>query len=550
MTRLIDRRATLAGIAMAALTVSAADALGAVVAPNDGQACERLAEMAVPNTTILSARVQPANEPVDGSADTSGFVRPTLVSGLPTFCRVIGRIRPGADSNINFEVWLPMRGWDNRFHAVGNGGYAGSINYAAMAAALKAGKATASTDTGHQDKPTGSRWAKGHPARAIDYGWRAIHLTAQAAKALIAAFYGAGPKHSYFMSCSNGGRQGLMEAYRFPADFDGILAGDPSALPSQTIMSMIWTVQAQLPPGAAIRPSQTSLIQQEVLQQCDALDGQVDGIVADPRQCHFNAAKLACGSSPSPECLSPPQVGALRRIQAGPPKYRGKITGFRYPPSGTELGYPNAGSGWEGWIFGGPDSPLNHRFAPTGALRDFPDRPYATIETFDWKRDPGRLMAEADVNQNVRPDLRAFFRRGGKLIMFHGWGDPGNPPEESITFYEDLLRYSGGHQPNARLYMVPGMQHCTGGTGATEFGQYGARSVPLPGDSPDRHIGAALQAWVETGRRPEGIIAAVPRPDGSEPARERLLCPFPSRAKLRQGATPDSADSYVCASSR
>ena len=544
----------LGGAALLILTMGgglakAAEAPPVPLASGDDGACARLAAATIPDTSILSAAIQAAHAPVSGTEDRNGFVAPVPVTGLPAFCRVIGQIRPEPDSDIRFEVWMPVAQWDHRFHAVGNGGYAGSINYAVMAAALKAGKATASTDTGHQDRSTRSGWARGHPARIRDYGWRAIHLTAVAAKRLIASFYGEKPAYSYFMSCSNGGRQGLMEANRFPDDFDGILAGDPSAVSSQTIMSMVWTVQAQSAPGAAIRPGQAGLIRQEVLRQCDAIDGQADGIIADPRQCRFDVSSLTCGRSSSSDCFSPPQRDALRKIMAGPPLDRGRITGFGYPPSGTELGYPNPGSGWDGWIFGGVKSPLNHRIFPTGALQDFATAPYATVDTFDWTRDPGRLMAAADVDQNVRPDLGAFFRRGGKLILFHGWGDAGNPPQASIQFYQEMMRQGGGGPSNARLYMVPGMQHCTGGSGATEFGQYGERGVPLASDRPDRHIGAALQAWVEGGRAPEGIIASFAQKGQSVPGRQRLLCPFPQRAVLRSGADPDRAASYACRAS-
>jgi feruloyl esterase len=528
--------------------------------PDQDDACAKLAGVNLDHGEITIARTQPAQIPVagvrmPGMSGTPGEGPP--VAGLPSFCRVAGHLHPEPGSDINFEVWLPTQGWDGRLNGAGNGGFAGFIAYLELSRAVAAGQVGASTDTGHAASNMNSAWAKGHPERVRDYGWRAIHLTAVVAKQLIASFYGRGPDHSYFMACSNGGRQALMEASRFPQDYDGILAGAPASVITDLAMSMINTVQAQTPDGAAFRPEQAKLLSEEVLRQCDGLDGQVDGLVDDPRMCKVDVTKLACGTSASPQCFSPAQIVALRRIYAGPHNAAGKPVAFGYPASGAEVGVPMF-FGWDGWIFRGGKSlpyPLGHQheLLASGLLQDLAPQPIATVQTFDFDKDPARLKAALSGDLDAKPDLRAFFDRGGKLIIYHGWADGAIPPQMSIAYYERALRSSGAKAKDSmRLIMVPGMQHCFGGPGADDFGQLYA---PMPSDTPDKNIGAAIQSWVETGRKPESLIgqrglgpmaALVPQAKG--PVGQRLLCAYPAKAVLNAGADPDQASSYVCRS--
>jgi hypothetical protein len=513
--------------------------------------CTTLSGLKLDQVAIESAAIQPARVPVPGANLPSMTGAPGAgpqVAGLPAFCRVTGSMHPTADSDIRFEVWMPQEGWDGRFNGANSGGLAGYINYNDLAAAIRAGQAVAGSDTGHNAAPGDGTWAKGHPEKVKDYGWRAVHLTAVVGKKLVAAFYGRPAQHAYFIGCSNGGRQALIEASRFPEDYDGIVSGAPAIALTDVTGSMINAIQAQMPPGTAIRPEQASLLQGEALKQCDAADGQTDGLIADPRACKFDASKLACGVSDSPQCFTQPQVKALERIHAGARDKAGRFVAFGYPPSGAEVGNPVKAFGWDGNILANFHSVSGGKTLSEGILTDLAPTPIATDATFDFNRDPARLKAALGADIDARPGLTQFFARGGKLIMWHGWADPILPPESSVAFYEAALRESGARaKDQLRLFMVPGVQHCVGGTGPDAVGQIGA---PMAGEQPERSVGAAIQAWVETGRVPDsivgrrGMIAMAMKP--GTPERQRLLCAYPKRAVLQEGADPDKAASYVC----
>ena len=526
-----------------------APATGHRVAPGDP--CAALAAVKLERVTIDSAAIQPGRAPVPGANLPSMTGAPGAgpqVTGLPAFCRVSGSMHPGADSDIRFEVWMPQEGWDGRFNGANSGGLAGYINYNDLAAGIRAGQAVAGSDTGHKASPGDATWAKGHPEKVKDYGWRAVHLTAVVGKKLVASYYGRGPDHSYFIGCSNGGRQGLMEASRFPEDYDGIVAGAPASALTGVTASMVNVIQAQMPPGAAIRPEQAQLLQSEVLKQCDAADGQTDGLIADPRQCKFDASKLACGVSDSPQCFAQPQIKALEQIHAGVRDKSGRRVAFGYPPSGAEVGNPVQAFGWDGNILAKFGSVASGVTLSEGILTDLVQTPFATDATFDFNRDPARLDAAVAKDIDAQPDLSRFMARGGKLIMWHGWADSILTPESSVAFYEAALRKSGARaKGQLRLFMVPGVQHCVGGTGPDAVGQIGA---PAPGEQPERSVGAAIQAWVEHGRVPDsivgrrGMIAMAMHP--GQPERQRLICAYPAKAILESGADPDQASSYDC----
>lgn len=517
-----------------------------------GDSCTNLAGLKLDQVVIESAKTQPAKAPVEGAKLPGMTGMPgegATVAGLPAFCRVVGSIHPEPGSNIRFEVWMPSEGWDGRLNGGNNGGFAGSIAYNDLAAAVRAGQAGASTDAGHQGNGFDSAWAKGHPELVRDYGWRAIHLTAVTAKQLIARFYGHGPDHAYFIGCSNGGREALMEASRFPEDYDGIVAGAPAAVWTDLAQSMISTVQAQLPPGAAIRREQMPLLQSETIQQCDALDGQVDGLIADPRKCKLDVSKLGCGANSSPQCFSPDQLAALKGIYAGARDAGGRQVAAGYPPSGSESGAPIPGFGWEDWITAGGNKPSFHQVYATGVLKDFFDEPFATPQTFDFNKDSKRLKAALSADLDAKPNLRGFFDRGGKLVIWHGWADPAIPPEATLAFYNASLKTSGPRAGDQmRLFLIPGVQHCAGGSGADVFGQI---SAPPAGETPERSVGAAIQAWVETGRTPDSLVgrrglAGLMGGPATGPEKQRLLCAYPARDVLQPGADPDKASSYSC----
>jgi feruloyl esterase len=519
--------------------------------PQSAQRCTGLADLHIDQVEIVSARNQAAGTPVAGATlRVPGMGASAEISGLPGFCRVIGRIQAEAGSAINFEVWMPSDGWDGRLNGIGVGGFAGSISYRELSLAVRSGQVGVTTDTGHRGTYADGAWAKGHPERVRDYGWRAFHLTTLAAKKLVASYYGRGPDRSYFIGCSGGGRQGLIEAARFPEDYDGVLAGAPAANFTDLAMSMVWTAQMQMEPGAQIRPSQTDFLQSEVLKQCDALDGQVDGVVDDPRQCKFDASKLACGTSSSPQCFTPPQIIALNRIYDGPRDATGHPIAPAYGPSGSEQGDAMLPVGWENGIFGTTERPSAHSLFAHHLLQSFIAAPFANVGNFDFNSHPARIKATLAADLDASPDLRRFFARGGKLILWHGWADGFIPPNATLNYHQALLRISGKRAPgSARLFMVPGVQHCSGGSGPAIFGQSGA---PAPGETPDRNMLAALQAWVEKGRPPDSLVArkgsvtAMMGGPTADKEMQRLLCAFPARAVLRAGANPDEAASYNC----
>jgi hypothetical protein len=531
-------------------------ATGAYSANLPDENCSKLSTLKIENVEILSAKMQPADSPVDGAHLPSMSGNPdegALVAKLPAFCRVAGQIEPEAGSNIRFEVWMPSAGWDKRLYGVGTGGFAGSIDYMTLGSAVKAGEAALSTDTGHRGNAQDSIWAKGHPERVRDYGWRAIHLTTVAAKQLVATFYDQAAAHAYFIGCSNGGRQGAMEASRFPDDYDGILSGAPAAVWTDLALSMINPVQAQLKPGAAIRSEQVHLLQDEVLKQCDALDGQVDGQVEDPRQCKVDVSKLACGVSDSKQCFTEPQVNALKQIYAGPRDASGlQLTGG-YLPSGSEVGTPWPPLGWEGYLVAGANGRPGGEVLISGLLKDLVQKPFATPATFDFNTDPKRLRSVLASDLDAQPNMQHFFNHGGKLLLWHGWADAAIPPEATLKFHDAILKSSGpSAKDSVRLFMIPDVQHCFGGTGPDMFGQL---SAPQSDDTPDRNMVRALQKWVEegrpidtiVGRRGVGGFMGIPVPPSE---RQRLLCAYPGKPVLQSGGNPDLASSYSCQAER
>ncbi len=276
-------------------------------APVFAAPCASLTALKLPVTTITAAEVVPAGafRPPGLRADALPADELRAFEQLPAFCRVQGVIAPSSDSHIEFEVWMPVSGWNGRYLGVGNGGFAGSLMYwdpgvsseqlPTLQFGLTAGYATSSTDTGHEAPQADARWALGHREKVIDYGYRAVHKTAETAKAIIRAFYRRAPAHSYFDSCSNGGRQGLMEAQRYPADYDGVIAGAPAASFTQVVAEFEWDVQAtEKDPVSYIPANKWPAVQAAVLEQCDALDGLKDGLIEDPRRCDFKPSVLLC----------------------------------------------------------------------------------------------------------------------------------------------------------------------------------------------------------------------------------------------------------------
>jgi feruloyl esterase len=469
---------------------------------------------------------------------------PPSYKDVPAFCRVAAEVSPTADSAIKLEVWLPASGWNGKYQGQGNGGFAGMIGYPALGAAIKRGYATAGTDTGHAGGD--AAWALGHPEKVIDFGYRAIHEMTLKAKAIIEAFYGDHAQRSYFASCSDGGREALMEARRFPQDYDGILAGAPANFWTHLLAGTMWVVQATTLDQASYIPAgKLPAIGAAVLAACDALDGVTDGILNDPRQCHFDPATLLCKGADSDSCLTAPQLTALQKIYAGPRDSAGHQLFPGYLPGAEE-----GPGGWTPWITGsGPGHSLLFFFG----TQYFTDMVYEQAG-WDYKTfnvDQATKLADSKTAQALNatdPHLELFRARGGKLIMYHGWGDAAIPAPNTIDYYNSVVATMGRRKADSflRLYMAPGMQHCGGGPGPNSFGQ-GANYPPY---DPEHNIYTALEQWVEKGAAPSKIIATKYVSDVN-PAQgvkmTRPLCPYPEVAKYRGTGDTNDAANFVCA---
>jgi feruloyl esterase len=483
-----------------------------VAVPALAASCQDLAALSLPDTTIMLAQPVAAGElTLPGGRGPAGT---TTYKDLPAFCRVAATLRPSSDSDIRIEVWLPSSNWNGKFQAVGNGGWAGVISYREMAEALRLGYATASTDTGHIGGS--GRFAYGHPEKLIDFGYRSEHEMTLKAKALVNAFYGSAPKYSYWNGCSTGGRQGLKEAQRYPADYDGIIAGAPA---NRTALAL-WIAFALLKdPAGYIPASKYPLVHQAVLAACDARDGLKDGLIEDPRRCNFDPKVLLCQGGDGPSCLTAPQVEAVRKIYSAATNPR---TGEKLFPSlvpGTELGWG---------VLGGPE--------PSGVMLDhykyvvFKD-PNWNWRTFDFDRDVARSNQPENVVMNsTDPNLSAFFAHDGKLLLYHGWSDPNIAALSTIQYYESVMDTMGGAAKtsnNVRLFLEPGMGHCGGGEGPNVFDKVGT-----------------MEQWVEKNQAPERIVAS--HLTNGKVDRTRPLCPYPQVAQYKGSGSIDDAANFVC----
>lgn len=501
--------------------------------------CEGLTSLSLPNTTITSARLVPAGPfvppapqgppggPVaapagqpqgrgvqpEGRGGGQGPAQAGIV--LPAHCRVAAVLRPSPDSHIEIEVWMPAENWNGKFQAVGNGGWAGTISYAAMATALQEGYATASTDTGH--KGGNALFAIGHPEKLVDFAYRAIHEMTVRAKALINAYYKRPARLSYFNGCSTGGRQGLMAAQRYPEDFDGIVAGAPANY--QTHLHA-WDLSVAVPVlrdrSSAVPPEKLQIVNRAVIAACDAEDGVADGLLNNPRACTFDVAALQCKGPDDGTCLTAAQVATLKRVYS-PARTRSGQYVFPGKDPGSELGW-------------GPY--VNPQQAPAVSVGSFQvayNDPKWDPLTFDLDRDLEVVDEKVGAIVNaINPDLRAFKARGGKIIMYHGWNDTAISAGNSIDYLTSVQKRMGGRQDDfIRLYMVPGMQHCGGGPGPNQVNWM-----------------AALERWREANVAPERLDAhrvANNRVDMTRP-----LCPYPQLAVYTGVGSTNDAENFVC----
>jgi feruloyl esterase len=488
----------------------------------DASQCESIAKLTLPNTTVTSAQwteagpmmTAPPSGPGAATAPAAGAPqRPTTPPPmLPAHCRIAIVMRPSSDSHIEAEVWLPAA-WNGKFQAVGNGGWAGTISYAAMARALQEGYATASTDTGH--KGGSSAFAIGHPEKLIDFGYRAVHEMTVQSKAIVTAYYKRAARLSYWNGCSTGGRQGLMSAQRYPDDFDAILAGAPANNHSRLgISRLAVAVPAVRDAAAAVPTAKLAFVTRAVLDACGGRDGVKDGFLNDPRACTFDVARLQCTSGDAASCLTALQVETMKRAYAPVKLANGELV---FP--GKE---PGSETAW-GMVSGTADV-----LAVTGLQIAYGDSAWDP-KSFDLERDLARALEKVGYATNaIDPDLRAFKARGGKLLLYHGWNDGLISAGNTVNYYDAVVKTMGRGQDDwIRLFMAPGMGHCAGGPGPDQVNWM-----------------ASLERWRESGRAPERIEAA--RVAGNRVEMTRPLCPYPQIATYTGIGSTNDAQNFLC----
>jgi len=487
------------------------------------KACEALGKFKSKEIVEISAAMMPAVSAGGAAA--------------PAHCRVTGKLSP----EIAFEVSLPAK-WNGRFYMIGNGGLAGEAmddpgRVAQRNAALGVGFAFAQTNTGHfASKEASGTFVLSNPQKAIDYAWRAVHLTAATTKDVAKDYYGKAVSKAYWNSCSNGGRQGLIEAQRFPEDFDGIVANAPWSDQTGFTIGAMWNQKALT--EAPVTAAKMALVADRVMAKCDAIDGLKDGLIDDPRKCSFDVARdvPACSAgADGADCLTSAQAAAIAKVYSGPmsngkPFFPGFMPGSEAVVSGLFGG--GSGSGWMNVIIaaqpGAKPADFNLAEGIMKYLVPKPPKPDYDYKTFDFDRDIHLLddwSKEADAKN---PDLSRFHRRGGKLLMTHGWADTILQPMASVNYYERALAYNGAETKEFfRLFMVPGMAHCAGGNG------------------PDSHdpVSAVID-WVEKDKAPESIVAS--RIVNNKVVRSRPLCPYPQVAKYSGQGSIDDASNFHC----
>ena len=483
--------------------------------------CASIKSISLPNTTITMAEPISAGvftpPPAPPPPPPSGRRRtpPTTEIHVPNLCRVAATLKPSADSEIKMEVWLPEN-WNGKFEFVGGGGWAGVISYSALGLAASEGYATASTDTGHVRGV--ADFAIGHPEKVVDFAYRAVHESTVKAKTIMTTFYDRAPKFSYWNGCSTGGRQGLMEAQRYPEDFDAIVAGAPANY--QTHLHT-WDLTEAIPviknPAAAVSEAKLANLNKAVIQACDGKDGVKDGLLNEPRTCKFDPATLLCKARDSDSCLTAPEIETVKRMYSPARTKSGELI---FP--GKEYG---SEADWE-VVMGLDKEPPNISLGSYWVAYDKLDWDW---QSFDLDRDMKVVDEKVGTIVNaINPDLSAFKARGGKLILYHGWNDTAISPGNTINYYNSVLSKMGSKQDNwIRLFMIPGMGHCRGGVGPDQVNYMGA-----------------LERWRESGTAPDQIEALHVKDNRVDMARP--LCPYPQVAQYKGVGSTNDAANFTC----
>jgi hypothetical protein len=507
----------LALMAAVALNADSAGQAPSAGAPPAAGRCTALSELRLPDVRITAARYVAADPAAAGPVHAA-------------HCRATGVI----GTEIGFSVWLPDE-WNGRFLMNGGGGYVGAIP--GPGGAVDRGFAVTSTDTGHQADGVTAKWALNNMERQVNYAYLAVHRTAVVAKYLVRQFYSRDPHHAYFTGCSTGGRQALMEAQRFPDDFDGIVAGAPVFDWTRVLAAGIKNAQAAFPDPASlgtplVTGDNLKLLAASVLKACDANDGVADGVVDDPASCKFDLATVsACANdTPGADCLTRAQRTAIGRIYA--PLVDDKGVVYEGQPVGVEA----LPASWQTWITGSARAftatgqpalgwAFSTEFYKYFVFAD-PAWDYSKYDVAKaWRRDT-QLWTSLLNAEN--PDLTAFRARRGKLLLWHGWADPALNPLATIRYYKDVVGRDPRAADDVRLFLLPGVLHCAGGPGPSQFDQV-----------------TPIVEWVENGAVPATLIARKPAA-GDQPARSRPLCPYPAKAAYKGSGSTDDAANFVC----
>lgn len=454
----------------------------------------------------------------------------------PAYCRVRGYVEP----HVGFAILLPGSRWNGKLIEMGCGGACGVIDEQSCGDPLHRGYACITSDTGHRGDSGDWKWAKDNVRAKLDYGYRGAHVTALAGKALTQLYYRRPPRESYFDGCSTGGRQAMVEAERFPWDFNGIIAGAPPLNFTANSLAQLWAALAATDAAgkALLTPTAVRLVHRAVLAQCDLDDGVRDGIVGNPMACDFDPGRLMCKAGRSEHCLSPAQVAAVRKIYAGPFAGTDPLLQGGYA-RGSELEWIGAdfsAAGGRGFLYSYDEGKFRYAaFSPDPG-------PGWQPSDLDFRADYRRLGMMESLYSAANPDLRQFKRNGGKLLMYQGWNDPFEPPAAAIQYYDSVVRLMGGPAATRdfyRLFMIPGMGHCSGGDGAWAIDYV-----------------SSLEGWVERGKAPDELRGWHMRlpPTPTQPQRfpprpgeaifSRPVYPYPLRARYKGTGDPTFAASF------